>query len=70
MLEKTGFDVLEMRSPSKSFTVEYILHTLLRWQGLAVWKSLLSFVKKYPKVANFRLPINFGDNMLVFARVK
>lgn len=70
LLEKTGFELLEMRSPSKSFTVEYILHTLLRWQGLGVWRWLLSVVKKYPKIANIRLPINFGDNMLVFARVK
>ncbi|MBI2474515.1 MAG: class I SAM-dependent methyltransferase [Candidatus Taylorbacteria bacterium] len=68
LLEKSGFQVIEMKAPGKWFTLEYILHTLLRWQGLGVWRGLLKGVKKFPRLANVRLPVNFRDNMLVFAR--
>ncbi len=68
LLEKTGFEILENKSPGKSFTVEYVLHTLLRWQKIKLWKKLLDFVRIHPKIGNFRLPINLGDNMLIFAR--
>lgn len=68
LLSETGFEILEIKRPGKSFTVEYILHTLFRWQKLGVWGWLLRIVKKYAALAEFRLPLNFGDNMLILAR--
>jgi len=70
LLNETGFDVVQMKAPGKSFTLEYILHTLLRWQKLRFWKVLLNLVNKFPRLAKVRLPVNFGDNMLVFAKTK
>lgn len=68
LLKETGFEILEIKTPGKSFTIEYILHTLLRWQKLGFWNWLLKIVQKYPTLAEFRLPINLGDNMMVLAK--
>lgn len=68
LLDDVGFEILEIKLPPKSFTIEYILHTLLRWQKFSFWNWLLKLVKKCPALAEFRLPLNLGDNMLILAR--
>jgi SAM-dependent methyltransferase len=68
VLTKAGFEVISVSVPGKLFTLEYILHTLLRWQELKIWQLCLDFVKKMPFIANLRLPANTRDNMLVYAR--
>lgn len=68
LLQQSGFQVLSVHYPGKVFTLEYIFHTLARWQGLSLWQSILSWLKRHPSVGQWGLPINLRDNMLIYAR--
>lgn len=68
LLDEAGFEIINISYPGKKFTLEYIVHTLARWQGFNLWKWLLKFLEKRPRLAQFGLPINLRDNMLVIAK--
>lgn len=68
LLEQLGFEVLKISFQGKVFTLEYIFHTLARWQGLVFWQKILNFLKRHPKIGRLGLPLNLRDNMLVYAR--
>jgi SAM-dependent methyltransferase len=68
LLERNGFEVLEVGCVGKRFTVEYIMHTLSRWQNLGIWKKLLGFLERHPRIGQWSLPVNLWDNMYMLAR--
>jgi hypothetical protein len=68
LLRATGFEVLAISYPGKIFTLEYIIHTLARWQGFTFWKMILAFLKKHPGLGQLGLAINLHDNMLIYAK--
>lgn len=67
LLQKSGFELIEMRAPVKSFTLGYIFQMFARWQGLSLWRSLAAFIKQYPSLARLPFPIPLRDNMYVIA---
>lgn len=67
LLDENGFEALEIGCVGKLFTLEYVLHTLYRWQKLGLWRSLLSYAEKHA-VGKLAVPINLRDNMFVLAR--
>ncbi len=68
LLEQIGFKVIKVSSRGKIFTLEYIFHTLARWQGLVLWHKILTWFRRHPKIGRLGLPLNLRDNMLVYAR--
>ncbi len=68
LLNKAGYEILEYTKIGKSFSVEYVIHTLNRWTKISFFSTILQWLKKYPKVATLSLPINLRDNMFVIAR--
>lgn len=67
LLDRVGFDVLQMTSIGKRFTIEYILHTIGRWLHV---RPLVRFAKwlGWYAIGRAGLPINLRDNMFVIAR--
>lgn len=69
-LEKNGFFVEEVTKIGKTFTLEYIIHTVAEWQKSPVLRKVVGFLKKHPRLAGLAIPINLRDNMFVIARKK
>lgn len=69
LLEKNGFEVVEIGCIGKNFTIEYVLYTLYRWQKFTVWQKLLSWFRN-KRIGKMYVPINLRDNMYVLARKK
>ncbi len=70
LLENNGFEVLEVKTVHKRFSLQYIFNFLYRWQGIAFWLSLARFLEKNPRLGQLALKLYLGDNMLVLARKK
>jgi 2-polyprenyl-3-methyl-5-hydroxy-6-metoxy-1,4-benzoquinol methylase len=68
ILKRVGFKVVKKYCLGKSFTIEYILHTLYRWQGLKIWGLILNIIKKAPFLSGLRLPLNLRDNIFLIAK--
>jgi len=67
-LEKNGFEILEIKTVHKRFSLQYIFNFLYRWQGVSLWLSITRFLEKHPRLGTFSLWLPIGDNMLVLAR--
>jgi 2-polyprenyl-3-methyl-5-hydroxy-6-metoxy-1,4-benzoquinol methylase len=67
LLSDSGFECLMMTTISKTFTVQYVFHTLAHWQGLSIWKALADRFTRNP-VGKLGLPINLHDNVFVLGR--
>ena len=67
LLSDTGFQVDAMRRIGKRFTVQYVLQTLARWQGLSVWQRAAEIARK-SGFGEWGLSINLRDNVFVLAR--
>jgi 2-polyprenyl-3-methyl-5-hydroxy-6-metoxy-1,4-benzoquinol methylase len=68
LLAACGFEVLEVTTIGKSFTISYILKTLYEWQKLRIWKWLEKGIGQ--RVGNISIPINLRDNLFLIARKK
>lgn len=69
-LKKNGFEVLEIKTAHKRFSLQYVFNFLYRWQGIPLWLSITRFLEKYPRLGGLALKLPLGDNMLIFARKK
>ena len=68
ILEKNSFDVLEIKTVHKIFSLQYIFNFLYRWQGVPFWLSITRFLEKRPRLGKLSLKLYLGDNMLVLAK--
>lgn len=69
LLEKHGFEVLEVTRISKTFTVQYTLHFLLKTLGMVNGAAArVSDGLNGTKLGLLGIPINLRDNMFVLAR--
>ncbi len=67
LLAQCGFEVLEISTIGKRFSLPYIFTTLYAWQKLSIWRWLAQLSER-GWLAKIYLPINLGDNMFVIAR--
>jgi 2-polyprenyl-3-methyl-5-hydroxy-6-metoxy-1,4-benzoquinol methylase len=67
LLEDHGFELLEMRSIGKRFTVKYVLMTLSHRQKLKLLERATRAVSRRA-VGQWAVPINLHDNVFVVAR--
>ena len=67
-LENNGFEVLEIKTVHKMFSLQYIFNFLYRWQELSLWLSTTRFLEKRPWLGKLPLKLYLGDNMMVLAR--
>lgn len=67
LLVDQGFEILEMRSIGKKFSLAYIFKMLYQWQGLKVWHWLTKIFNTSIG-RRFTLPVNLGDNIFILAR--
>ena len=70
ILNKSGFEVVEVGCIGKRFTAEYIVQMLSRQQNIGLWKTSLNFLKRHPSVGRFPIRLNFRDNMYLLAKKK
>ncbi len=67
LLVECGFEVVEVTTIGKSFTLPYIFKTLYAWQGLALW-GWLERLTSQGFLSRIALPINTRDNMFLIAK--
>lgn len=67
LLSDTDFECLLTSKIGKTFTVQYVFHTLAHWQKLSIWKALAGHFMKNP-MGRIGLPINLRDNVFLLAR--
>lgn len=67
LLEDHGFTVIALHRIGKRFSIQYVLQTLARWQGLTVWRKMADLSRR-SRFGNWGIPINLRDNMFVLAR--
>jgi hypothetical protein len=70
LLEKNGFEVLEVGCIGKRFTLEYIVQMLSRQQNIDLWKTSLNFLKRHPSFGRFPIRLNLKDNLYLLAKKK
>lgn len=69
-LENHGFFVEEVTKIGKTFTLEYVVHTVAEWQKSPLLRKAVVFLKKHPRFGSLSVSINLHDNMFVVARKK
>ncbi|GEM_PF-5025286 len=69
-LENNGFEILEVKTVHKIFSLQYIFNFLYRWQRIFIWRYITLFLEKSPWLGRMALKLYLGDNMLVLARKK
>jgi len=69
LLREAGFEVTLSRCIGKRFTVQYVLETLARWQGLGLWHTTLRLVRRLG-IGDWGVSINLRDNMFILAQKK
>jgi len=67
-LENNGFEILEIKTVHKIFSLQYIFNFLYRWQGLSLWLGITRFLEKRPWLGELSLKLYLGDNMIILAR--
>ena len=67
LLEEAGFEVTLVRRIGKRFTIQYVLETLARWQGLRLWRQAEEMSRRWG-VGKWGIGINLRDNMFLLAR--
>jgi len=67
VLADTEFDCLMVSKIGKTFTVQYVFHTLAHWQKLYIWKKLADHFTRNP-LGKIGLPINLRDNVFLLGR--
>lgn len=67
MLAETEFDCLMTSKIGKTFTVQYVFHTLAHWQKLGIWQTLAEQLTGNP-IGKIGLPINLRDNVFLLGR--
>jgi len=67
ILEKTGFEMVDVKKMGKRFSLPYFFNTGYRWQGLRLWKIMADFFDT-PFWRKFSMPVNFRDNIFVLAK--
>lgn len=67
-LRNNGFDIKEIRTINKNFSLQYIFNILYRWQALLIWKKLTIFFEKLPRIGKISLPLPISDNILIIAQ--
>lgn len=69
LLKQCGFEVLEITTVGKRFSLPYIFSTLYTWQKLSFWR-VLARVCNNGWLSRLHIPINLGDTMFIVARKK
>lgn len=67
LLESNGFKVTALHRIGKHFTIQYVLQTLARWQGLTLWNKAAELCRR-SSFGNWGIPINLRDNMFILAQ--
>ncbi len=67
LLDEQHFRVSSMKRIGKRFTVQYVLQTLARWQGLGLWWRAAE-LSRQTRVGELGVSINLRDNVFVLAR--
>lgn len=70
LLEESGFVIEKISKIGKSFTIEYIVHTIAAWKKSHSLQKIVEFLKRHPRIGNISIPINLHDNMFIIARLK
>lgn len=68
LLEKNGFEVMEMDKIGRRSHLPQVLLTLYRWQKLPVWKYLYRFSVANKYLKEIIIPVNLRDNVFVIAK--
>jgi len=69
LLANTKFEILNINSVGKKFSLAYIFKTLYNWQKFKIYQKLsVYFDGKFWR--KFKIPINLRDNILIIARKK
>lgn len=69
LLTQCGFEVLEITTIGKRFSLPYIFTMLYSWQKLSFWKILARACER-GWLSRLQIPINLGDTMFIIARKK
>lgn len=69
-LENNGFQILEIKTIHKTFSLQYIFNFLYRYQRLFIWRWTTLFLERVPVLGTFALKLYLGDNMLILAKKK
>lgn len=67
LLQKTGFEIYEMRRLGKKFSLSYICNILYHWQGWSGWRKLSAYFDR-PRWRKVAIPINLRDNIFIIAK--
>ncbi len=67
VLEKNGFEIVEVKKPVKVFTMPYIFSTFSRWLGITMPTGIMNVLRKKP-FSSIGLPLPLRDNVLILAR--
>ena len=67
LLEREGYEVLQVANIGKTFTVQYVLQILNHWTGADVFNSAAQWARSR-RIGSWGIPINLLDNMFVLAR--
>lgn len=67
LLTESGFEHLLTSKIGKTFTVQYVFHTLAHWQKLGIWSALAGHFTRNP-LGKVGLPINLRDNVFMLGR--
>ena len=65
IFDSVGFTVIKVRFHTRTFSLGYWLENLASYKP--AFKFLDNVIKKYPKLAAFRISVNLGDQIEIFA---
>lgn len=69
LLEEEGFEVEQVTTIGKSFTLKYIFKTLYKWTKLRLFDVYARWFG-YGALSRLAIPLNLHDNMFILARRK
>lgn len=67
-LEQRGFRVISVETLHKKFSLQYIFHSLYRWQRFSFWKKCTMFLERHPRLGRISFTLHIGDNITVIAQ--
>ena len=67
-LKNNGFQILTARTLHKNFSLQYIFHSLYRWQRFSLWRRCTRFLGRHSNLGRISVKLRIGDNILILAK--
>lgn len=67
-LESNGFRIISIKTLHKKFSLQYIFHSLYRWQRLSFWRKFTMFLERRPHLGRKSFKLYVGDNVVIIAQ--